>query len=191
MPRSRPYRIGLNQRLKDPIHAAAYLNSAKSESRDVFLLALRDVVQAHKVSKIAAAAGLNRESLYRALSSRGNPSLTTLDGILAAIGIDREYQPRRSRSRKRNTPFPAVAEPTVEVRSATVGSAGSASMAYQSHGLVFAVLPLSVLCTGQMGGTWVNWAGENEPVPAYPEIDYQLQVAAAANNQQSGLGSHS
>jgi probable addiction module antidote protein len=99
MPRSRPYLTGLRERLKDPVYAAEYLNAAERESRDVFLLALRDVVQAHKVSKIAAAAKLNRESLYRALSKQGNPSLSTFNGILKAVGIERQYIVRRIRSR--------------------------------------------------------------------------------------------
>jgi probable addiction module antidote protein len=99
MPRSRPYTVGLSQRLKDPEHAAAYLTAAARESRAVFLLALRDVATAHKISKIAAAAGVNRESLYRALSAKGNPSYETLDGILTAVGIEGIYRPRAQRKR--------------------------------------------------------------------------------------------
>jgi DNA-binding phage protein len=93
MPRSRPYKVGLNERLKDPIYAVEYLNAAKQVSRGVELLALRDVVQAHKVSKIAKDAKLNRETLYRTLSSRGNPTMATLESILKPIGVDWEYRP--------------------------------------------------------------------------------------------------
>ena len=77
MPRSRPYRVGLNERLKDPEYAVEYLNAAKRVSRSVELLALRDVVQVHRISKIAKDAKLNRETLYRTLSSRGNPTQET------------------------------------------------------------------------------------------------------------------
>src|SRR5271155_553037 len=100
--RSRPYTIGLNKRLRDPTHAAAYLNAAEKEGRDVFRLALRDVVKAHKVSKIASAAKVNRVSLYRSLSARGNPSDSTVKEILYAIGIENEYRPRIRR--KGSTP---------------------------------------------------------------------------------------
>ena len=41
MPRSRPYKTGLNERLRNPDHVAAYLNAAAKESQDVFMLALR------------------------------------------------------------------------------------------------------------------------------------------------------
>jgi len=67
MPRSRPYKIGLSERLRDPEHVAAYLNAAAKESQDVFMLALRDVAEAHKISRVAGVAGLNRETLYRTL----------------------------------------------------------------------------------------------------------------------------
>jgi hypothetical protein len=39
----------------------------------VLLIALRRVVQARGIAKIAKTAGVERESLYRALSTRGNP----------------------------------------------------------------------------------------------------------------------
>jgi probable addiction module antidote protein len=53
-----------------------------------FLVALRDVVLANGgVAKAAKASGLNRESLYKALSLNGNPSLQTVRAILAAVGI--------------------------------------------------------------------------------------------------------
>ena len=99
MPRSRPYKTGLDERLKDPEHAAAYLNAAKNGSIEVFLLALRDVAEAHKIRKVAAAAGVNRETLYRTLSPRGNPTLATLESILKAVGVEREYRARLKRKR--------------------------------------------------------------------------------------------
>jgi len=99
MPRSRPYKVGLNKRLKDPAYAAAYLNAAKEESQAVLLLALRDVVQTHRTSKVALDAGVNRETLYRTLSRRGNPTMATLERILNVLGMELEYRPRRRRER--------------------------------------------------------------------------------------------
>jgi probable addiction module antidote protein len=99
MPRSRPFKSGLHERLKDPEHVAAYLNAAGKESQDVFMLALRDVAEAHKISKVALAAGVNRETLYRTLSARGNPTFTTLESILEAVGVELHYQARAKRKR--------------------------------------------------------------------------------------------
>jgi probable addiction module antidote protein len=99
MARSRPYKTGLNERLKDPDHVAAYLNAAAKESQDVFMLALRDVAEVHKIGKVALAAGVNRETLYRTLSARGNPTFATLESILAAVGVEINYRPRMKRKR--------------------------------------------------------------------------------------------
>jgi len=92
--RSQPYKTGLDERLKDPKYAAAYISAAKKESNEVFMLALRDVVEAHKVSRVAAAAKVNRETLYRTLSARGNPTVKTLNSILKVLGIEELYSPR-------------------------------------------------------------------------------------------------
>jgi len=111
MPRSRPYKVGLNERLKDPVYAVEYLNAARRESRGVELLALRDVVQAHKVSKIAKDAKLNRETLYRTLSSRGNPTMATLESILKPLGVGWEYRPasrRRVRTKRATNHGPLI-----------------------------------------------------------------------------------
>jgi probable addiction module antidote protein len=99
MPRSKPYKIGLTERLKDPQYVAAYLNAAGKESQDVFMLALRDVAEAHKISKVALAAGVNRETLYRTLSARGNPTFATLESILQAVGVELHYRARAKRKR--------------------------------------------------------------------------------------------
>ena len=53
----------------------------------VFLLALRNVAQAHGIGKVAAKSKLNRESLYKMLSSRGNPSVQSLGALLRSLGF--------------------------------------------------------------------------------------------------------
>ncbi len=72
----------------DPDLAAEYLNAA-AEDRDprVYLSALRTVAEAQGMAKVAKAAGVPRESLYRALSSSGNPRFTTFHAILKAAGL--------------------------------------------------------------------------------------------------------
>jgi probable addiction module antidote protein len=83
------YKQGLLKELKDPEYAAAYLAHAlESEDQATFLLALRDVVEAGGgASVVARQAHIQRESLYKALSNRGNPRLTTLQGILKSVGL--------------------------------------------------------------------------------------------------------
>ena len=68
--------------------AAEYLNAAAEENdRRIYLAALRTVAEARGMAKVAKAAGVPRESLYRALSSSGNPRLSTLHAILKAAGL--------------------------------------------------------------------------------------------------------
>ena len=85
---SRPYTEGLIAALKDPLEAAEYLNAALEDgSNEVFLLALRDVAEAHGMKRIAAEAALNRESMYKMLSDRGNPQLSSLTAVLEQFGL--------------------------------------------------------------------------------------------------------
>jgi probable addiction module antidote protein len=73
-----------------PQFAVEYLKAAMEETDDpeVLLVALRHVAKAHGgLAKVAKAAGLERESLYQALSENGNPRLSTLLGIMRAIGL--------------------------------------------------------------------------------------------------------
>ena len=80
MSRSRNYKELLHERLKSPEEAAAYLNAAlEDEDSGVFLVALRDIAEANgETIHLARAAHINRETLYRTLSKRGNPTLTNL-----------------------------------------------------------------------------------------------------------------
>jgi probable addiction module antidote protein len=87
--KSRSYKIGLDERLKDPRHAASYVDAAlENDSIEGFLIALKDVVDANQgMAGLAELTSLNRENLYRALSESGNPKLDTLTAILSAIGM--------------------------------------------------------------------------------------------------------
>ena len=78
----------LKGHLSEPEQAAKYLTACYEEGPDVFLQALRDVVDAQGgMSRTARLAGLNRESLYRQLSRRGNPSLNSLNAVLTTLGL--------------------------------------------------------------------------------------------------------
>uniref|UniRef100_A0A831UBZ4 Putative addiction module antidote protein n=1 Tax=Geobacter metallireducens TaxID=28232 RepID=A0A831UBZ4_GEOME len=83
------YQKDLIEALKDPCEAAAYLNAAIEEGdREVFLLALRNVAEAHGgMWAVAAKANLSRESLYRMLSRRGNPEIKSLFTLLHSMGL--------------------------------------------------------------------------------------------------------
>ena len=85
---SRPYKEVLLEDLRDPSEAAAYLTAALEDgSSDVFLLALRDVAEAHGMKRLAEGAQLNRESMYRMLSDQGNPQLLSLTAVLRELGL--------------------------------------------------------------------------------------------------------
>ena len=79
----------VRQLRKDPDFAAEYLKAALEDEDEprVLLIALRHLAQAQGIARVAKAAGIERESLYRALSARGNPRLSTLVAVTRAIGL--------------------------------------------------------------------------------------------------------
>src|SRR5215471_10330874 len=97
------YRDHLLESLRNPEEAANYLNASLNDKDPrVFLLALRDVADAHGgVRALSRDAGLNRESLYRMLSKSGNPSLESLGAVLKALGMQLAVQARCSGRGKR------------------------------------------------------------------------------------------
>jgi len=75
---------------KNRAFAIEYLKAAMEDTDEphVLLIALRQVAEAHGgIAKVAKAAGIERESLYRALSRRGNPRLSTLFAVTKAMGL--------------------------------------------------------------------------------------------------------
>jgi probable addiction module antidote protein len=89
MTKSRSYQAELIGSLRDPREAAEYLNAALEEDDpELFLLALRNVAEAQGgMAQLAEKAKLNRESLYKMLSERGNPELRSLEVLLHALGL--------------------------------------------------------------------------------------------------------
>jgi probable addiction module antidote protein len=76
--------------LKDPETAAMYLEESLEDGDfELFKLALRHVAEARLggIAALSEATHLNRESLYRTLSGKGNPRLDTLSTILSALGL--------------------------------------------------------------------------------------------------------
>jgi len=71
---SEKYENNLKKDLLDPVEASEYLNAALEDgSQEVFLMALKDIANAKGISEIARETKLNRENLYRILSTQGNP----------------------------------------------------------------------------------------------------------------------
>jgi probable addiction module antidote protein len=81
------------EKLTDPATASAYLSAAISDSPEMFRKALRIVAQASQMAAVARKAGVKRESLYRATSEIGNPTLDTLHPVLKAVGIKMKFEP--------------------------------------------------------------------------------------------------
>ena len=65
-----------------------YLNVALEEQDPAFFAkAIGDVARARGMTAIAEASGVGRQSLYRALSSDGNPRLETLFRVLESLDL--------------------------------------------------------------------------------------------------------
>lgn len=96
------YQEDLIESLKDPREAAEYLNAAIEDGdKEVFLLAMRNVAQAHGgMTAIAKKARINRESLYRMLSRKGNPELKSVLNLLNVVGLKISIEPERTRRSK-------------------------------------------------------------------------------------------
>jgi probable addiction module antidote protein len=81
----------MKRKLKnDRAFAIEYLRAALEDTDEpkVLLLALRRIAEARGgIAKIARDAGIERESLHRALSLRGNPRLSTLLAVTKAVGL--------------------------------------------------------------------------------------------------------
>lgn len=83
-----PYDVA--DQLRTPEEMAAYLDAWLSEApEDVagIARALGDIARAKGMSKVARDTGLSRESLYKALSEDGNPSLATVLKVAKALGL--------------------------------------------------------------------------------------------------------
>lgn len=90
MGRTKNYKEHLLKELQDPEEAAAYLDAClEDEDPHVFLLALKDVAEARGgMTKLSKKSSLNRQSLYRTLSKRGNPKLVNVCTILSSLGME-------------------------------------------------------------------------------------------------------
>jgi len=78
---------------ENPDYAEIYLQTALEDIYEeggitAFLITLRRVVEARGgISEISRKSGLSRQQLYKTLSEKGNPTLTTLTEITRAAGV--------------------------------------------------------------------------------------------------------
>lgn len=89
MKRTVRYHDYLIKSLANPVEAAAYLSAVAEEGEIKSLLkALRNVVESQGgIGRLAKKTKLGRTTLYKTLSSNGNPEVNTLNIILRAYGI--------------------------------------------------------------------------------------------------------
>jgi probable addiction module antidote protein len=83
-----PYDVAAQLRTVEEV--AAYLDAWLTDApEDVagIARALGDVARAKGMAQVAREAGLSRESLYKALSENGNPSLATILKVTKALGL--------------------------------------------------------------------------------------------------------
>ena len=67
---------------------AAYLNVALEEGDlGLIMAALGDIARARRMAKVAQESGLGRESLYKSLSSNGNPEFATVLKVVRSLGL--------------------------------------------------------------------------------------------------------
>ncbi len=77
---------------------AAYMNDALESGDPAFVAdALGVVARARGMSEVARKAGLSRESLYRALSTDGNPEFATILRVVRALGLQLSALPVKQR----------------------------------------------------------------------------------------------
>lgn len=76
----------------------AYITAAlETGDADFVRDALGLVARARGMSEIAKNAGLNRESLYKALGENGNPGFATVMRIVRALGLTLAVRPAAAR----------------------------------------------------------------------------------------------
>jgi probable addiction module antidote protein len=93
--------------LADPADQADLLNDALETGNAAYIAnALGTIARARGMSALAQEAGVTREALYKSLSKRGDPRLTTFIGVIGALNLRLSASPkpaakgRRRRLRK-------------------------------------------------------------------------------------------
>ena len=87
-PRDVSFEETLLPMLVEPVEAAAYIEAVMQlDDPAALLVALRHVAKAHGMAEVARRADMGDKTLFKALSAEGNPTLTTVHKVLAAVGL--------------------------------------------------------------------------------------------------------
>ncbi len=74
--------------IDSPEAVAAFLDAALEDGdAQIIAATLGDIARSKGMAIISERTGLAREALYKSLSAEGNPRLTTLLGVLKAMGL--------------------------------------------------------------------------------------------------------
>ncbi|MBP1125307.1 MULTISPECIES: addiction module antidote protein [Pseudomonas] len=80
--------------LDSPESISAYLaHSMQANDPQLLMKALAEVAKALGVSKVAEAAGVNRESLYKTLKGGSKTRYETVQKLMAALGVELTVRP--------------------------------------------------------------------------------------------------
>ena len=87
-PRDSSFDDYMVESMKDPSEAAAYIEAVmQMDDPAALLVALRHVARAHGMAEVARRADVGDKTLFKALSASGNPTLSTVQKVLAAVGL--------------------------------------------------------------------------------------------------------
>lgn len=91
--------LSLQERIKnDPKFVSDYIRVSleflpdKSKNH-LFLETVLEVAKVYGIAEIAKKTGIKRESIYRSLSPKGNPRLSTISAIMNVLGLSLTVEP--------------------------------------------------------------------------------------------------
>ncbi|CAN0625003.1 putative addiction module antidote protein [Burkholderia multivorans] len=92
-------RFDVSEQLDSEEMIAAYLNAALEEGDpDLLMAAIADIAKARGIAKVAADAGLGRESLYKTLTPGSKPKLETVFKLMHALGVKLTAMPETAQA---------------------------------------------------------------------------------------------
>lgn len=87
-------KFDIQDHIKTPEDRLAYIEAAFEDGDPALIAhALGDVARSIGMTQVAKEAGITREALYRALSEKGDPKLSTLLGVMKALGAQLSAKP--------------------------------------------------------------------------------------------------
>ena len=88
----------LHEKLKDPKIASLYIEGAIEENDPEYLqIALGNVIKSLGVTDISNKTGLSRQTIYKMVSPKGNPSYKNVLLILEALNLEIVVRPRKKK----------------------------------------------------------------------------------------------